>query len=75
MLCWCLSTAPLFENRRTCWVLAKGGVSAEEQVENVDCLTAKKRVKKCDAKCLLGLAAPQTLRGHEVCMYVCMYAS
>lgn len=37
----------------------------------MDCLTAKKRVRKCDAKCLLGLAEPQTLKGREVCVYGC----
>lgn len=52
----------------TGWALVKKAkVSVQEKDENVDCLTAKKRVKKCDAKCMLGLAAPQTRKGHEVC--------
>eukprot|EP00903_Cladosiphon_okamuranus_P013533 g12605.t1 len=45
---------------------AEGAVSAVEKEEDVDCLTAKKRMKKCDAKCPLGAAAPQTIKGHEI---------
>lgn len=66
MLFWWSCTGRFFET--TAWVRAKGAVSVEEKEENVDCLTAKKRMKKCDAKCPLDLTAPQTFKGHEVCV-------
>lgn len=81
MLCWCglllldAGCIGALPRRRSpkppaagCVRAKGGGVSAAEKEEDVDCLTAKKRVKKCDAECLLGATAPQTLKGHEVCV-------
>lgn len=34
--------------------------------ENVNCVTAKEMVKKCDAKCPDNLSTDMAVRGHEV---------
>lgn len=34
--------------------------------KNVNCITAKEMVKKCDAKCPVGLEAALTIKGQEV---------
>lgn len=43
--------------------LAVGRADAEG---DVDCVTAKERMSKCDAACPPGLRAPQAFKGHEV---------
>lgn len=41
------------------------GVAAAES-ENVNCITAKEMVRKCDAKCPVGLETALTINGQEV---------
>lgn len=45
------------------------GEGATGGEENVDCVTAKERVKKCDVTCPLGSPSVQSLKGHEVNAY------
>ncbi|CAM9418888.1 unnamed protein product [Ectocarpus fasciculatus] len=43
------------------------GVCGEGEVAREDCVTAKKRVQRCNAKCPRGLEEPETIKGLEAC--------
>ncbi|CBN76990.1 aspartic protease PM5 [Ectocarpus siliculosus] len=49
-----------------------GGVGAQEKLAqqevpaDEDCVTAKKRVQKCNARCPKGLEEPETIKGNEI---------
>lgn len=72
-LCRALRRSPLPQQTDGPSIEVVGQKDGPGEAENVDCVTAKEMVKQCDAKCVLGAPAPQTLVGYEVSTTYSLY--